>query len=447
MLHERDPERLRLTLSSILESTTDGIFVIDRDERVVIFNHACERLTGLAREAVVGGRLRCDEVFRCHRFAERGGVVGSEDLPRVTGFPSGAGAGNAPVPLPVVAAERGCAVLDIFGAQKPGAREETMLISRTGERHWVETVFSPVQAEDGEAVFTVGVLRVIDDRKSAEAEVQEKNRELEGALAELRERTRQLVRSEKMASIGQLAAGVAHELNTPLNTILGYSQLIREQLGGVPLDRVDDTRARLAELADELQAVEGATKRCRSIVQSLLSFSRPAEGVRLERDLVRVVERVLGFLKHDLDRRAIRLELDHDAEAPVLADRSQLEQVLMKLVKNAIDAMPEGGAIRVSIDAGGDEVHLRLADSGVGIPEHMTTRIFEPFFTTKPVGSGTGLGLPITARIIEEHGGRMEVEGREGRGAVFHVWLPRAGGGPQSRMSASRPPAGGAAGP
>ncbi len=340
----------------------------------------------------------------------------------------------APLPL----AARGgpsCAILDIFRDRKGRTREEILLVSRNGERHWVETSFSPVRDSDGEVRYTVGILRVVDDRKRAELEIQRKNAELERAMAELRERTQQLIHSEKMASIGQLAAGVAHELNTPLNTILGYSQLLKKQLapatGGAALPR-----EALAEALAEVRSVEAATRRCRDIVQGLLDFSRKSEGIRAPRRVARAIERVFAFLRHDLERRGIAFALDLGAdgsrEATVLAHENQIEQVLLNLASNAIDAMPEGGRIDVRMRAEREagRVTIEFADTGCGIAEQDLPRIFEPFFTTKAPGRGTGLGLSIACRIVEDHGGTISVASAPGRGTTFTIRLPLEGAGP-----------------
>jgi signal transduction histidine kinase len=390
VVHDTTAEdRLRRHLDSILESIDDGVFVLNRDEEVVIFNSACERLTGLAREAVLGGRLTCDEVFRCHRFS--GKQRGAE------------GAGVAPIPLPMVhdggkVEVAACALFDIFRDHKEKAREEALVVSRSGERHWVETSFSPVRDGSGAIRYTVGVLRVIDDRKRAEAELQD--------------RTRQLIHAEKMSSVGQLAAGIAHELNTPLNTILGYSQLIMKQ--------VKDP-----SIVEEVRAVEAATKRCRDIVQSLLSYSRKSDGFRAPRPLGKLISRAFAFLKHDLEKRSVKYVLDLDPSPhEVVADENQLEQVILNLASNAMDAMPEGGTIRVRTERRADRLAIVFSDSGTGIPADVLPRIFEPFFTTKATGKGTGLGLSIAARIIEEHGGTIDVFTETGKGTTFQIVLP-----------------------
>jgi signal transduction histidine kinase len=394
---------LQLHLDSILGSTDDGIFVLNRAEEVVIFNAACERLTGLARDEVLGGRLTCDEVFRCHRFARRQGERGRGALPVVQ---AAASVETAP-----------CALFDIFRERKEKAREEAVLVSRSGERHWVETSFSPVRDATGAVAYTVGVLRMVDDRKRAEREVQEKAAALERALAELRERTRQLIHAEKMASIGQLAAGVAHELNTPLNTILGYSQMLAKQVGD-------------PALREECAAVESATKRCRDIVQSLLSFSRKSDGFRAPRRVNKVIGRAVSFLKHDLERKRVRAVLELEkAPLEVVADENQLEQVFLNLASNAIDAMPEGGRITVRTERRGDRIAIEFADTGTGIAPEALPRIWEPFYTTKAAGKGTGLGLPIVARIVEEHGGTIEAASEQGSGTTFTIVLPLAGAG------------------
>jgi signal transduction histidine kinase len=413
-------------VESVLGSTEDGIFVLNRAEEVVVFNRACERLTGLRRDEVLGGRLTCDEVFRCHRFVER---APAGDAAAAGGAAPPRAAQPAPLPMAHVAAEAGpCALFDIFRERKERAREEILLVSRTGERHWVETSFSPVIDEGGAVSYTVGVLRIVDDRKRAEGALHQKNLELSRALEELRQRTRELLHAEKMSSLGQIAAGVAHELNTPLNTILGYSQLIAK-------------RATDPEVAEEARAVEQATKRCRDIVRGLLDFSRKSDGFRAPRRLNKVIGRAFGFLKHDLDRRGVRAALELDrAPLEVLADENQLEQAFLNLASNALDAMPSGGTITVRTAASADRarVEIRFSDTGAGMTPDVLARAFEPFFTTKTTGRGTGLGLPIVERIVEEHGGTIEARSEPGAGAEFRIVLPLHQG-PPSPQSGERP--------
>ncbi len=395
-------------LESILESAQDGIFVLNRREEIVIFNRACERLTGLSREEVVGGRFDCERIFQCHR---------SEG--------------------PLRAIHPSCALIDIAGGHKPQACEEMLLEAATGERHYVETTFAPVRNGRGEVAYTVGVLRCIDDRKRVELELHHKNQELERAYAELKERTRQLIQSEKMATVGQLAAGVAHELNTPLNTILGYSQLLRKQItatrtaaagpnGGAAPIRAGAASAPLDDLLEEAKAMEVAAKKCRETVQNLLDFSRRSDGVKAPRPLNRLIGRVFSFLKHDLARKGVSYELDLvRAPIEVLADDNQIQQVLLNLAANAIDAMPRGGKISVRTTTGpGPTVEIAFADTGAGIAPDVLARVFEPFFTTKAVGKGTGLGLSIAQRIVDEHGGSISCESEVGRGTTFRIRLP-----------------------
>jgi len=417
-------------VESLLGSTEDGIFALNRDEQVVIFNRACERLTGLSRADVLGGRLTCDEVFRCHRFAERpaSGAPTPTPTPTPTTHPTPLPMADA-VPHGALVSAASCAVFDIFRERKERAREEILLVSRTGERHWVETSFSPVLDEAGAVAHTVGILRIIDERKRAEAAIREKNAALERALAELRDRTRELVHAEKMSTIGQLAAGVAHELNTPLNTILGYSQLIAK-------------RAKDPEIAEEARAAEQATKRCRDIVRSLLDFSRKSDGFRSPRRLHKIVGRAVGFLRHDMERLGIAAVLDLDgAPCEVLADENQLEQALLNLASNALDAMPAGGTLTVRTRPSPDRsrIEVEVSDTGHGMSKETLARAFEPFFTTKATGKGTGLGLSIVERIVEEHGGSIEARSEPGKGAAFTVRLPLHRGAPSASESGERP--------
>jgi C4-dicarboxylate-specific signal transduction histidine kinase len=248
--------------------------------------------------------------------------------------------------------------------------------------------------------------------KKLEQRVEERTRAL-------RETQTQLVQSGKLAAVGTLAAGVAHELNQPLMVIRGYAQeLLADQ-------RITDT-----ETLEDLRRIEGQTSRMTAIINHLRDFSRQSKGARQITDLNEVVAQAFNFLGQQLKVRNIDVVQELDPALPPLwADPFQIEQVVVNLVTNARDAMDASGrgAISASTRVIGDGwVALSVTDTGPGIPNDLQTRIFDPFFTTKEVGKGTGLGLSICHRIIEEHGGEILVQSpaAEGRGACFTVRLP-----------------------
>ncbi len=227
-----------------------------------------------------------------------------------------------------------------------------------------------------------------------------------------REVTRRLVQAEKMSAVGQLAGGVAHEINNPLGGILAFAQI---------MGRED----RSPEDLENLKLISDAAMRAKRIVESLLRFSRrPRDDERGPVDLAQVVEDALFLVQAQLKDGKVEV-VRRVQPVRTLGNANQLQQVVVNLVVNAIQAM--GGAGRITIEtarAGDDLVTLAVSDTGPGVPPDLAERIFEPFFTTKAEGQGTGLGLSICYRIAEEHGGTVRLERRAGAGACFVVELP-----------------------
>jgi len=232
---------------------------------------------------------------------------------------------------------------------------------------------------------------------------------------------RQILQSEKLAAIGQLAAGVMHEINNPLATISACVAAIEGRLPAGP---------GAAQTEEYLQTIDREVDRCSRIVDSLLDFSRPKGGPRRQVSLNTLVDETLFLLKHHQRFRQLRVVC---TLAPALPETTgsaeQLTQVLMALMLNAVDAMEQGGQLTVRTGLSptrSDEVMVEVEDTGVGIPAAEQGKIFEPFYTTKPPGRGTGLGLSICYGIVSDHRGRIEVDSAPGRGATFRVFLPVA---------------------
>ncbi|HVO32357.1 MAG TPA: PAS domain S-box protein, partial [Elusimicrobiota bacterium] len=226
--------------------------------------------------------------------------------------------------------------------------------------------------------------------------------------------------SEKMSAVGQLAAGIAHELNNPLHTILGFADGLAEQ---TPED---------GHFKVPLQFIRHETIRCRSLVQRLLTFSRqPTPGVEME-DVQELVEEVLALIEAQAKIKNVRLERSYADPLPAVSlQRGQIQQMLLNICNNALDAMPDGGLLKVALDVGhnpfggaSDFLRITIADSGPGIPAKIRSRIFEPFFTTKPAGEGTGLGLSLAYEIAKAHHGDIAVSSESGHGTIFEVYLP-----------------------
>jgi signal transduction histidine kinase len=237
----------------------------------------------------------------------------------------------------------------------------------------------------------------------------------QATIRELRQAQSRLLQSEKLATIGQMAAGIAHELNTPLTYIMGNLELMQAQ----PL--TDPQQGMLRSMA------RGAD-RLKSLAQSLLAFSRPAQEVPVTLPVNEVIERSLELCHYQILRGGVALQKQLAADVPPIRGVSnQLEIALINLIVNAVDAMDGGGTLVVASGAGNGGVEILVSDTGHGIPEEIQSTVFEPFFTTKPEGKGTGLGLSTVLMIVERHEGRIELTSAAGRGTTFRILLPAAG--------------------
>jgi signal transduction histidine kinase len=227
----------------------------------------------------------------------------------------------------------------------------------------------------------------------------------------------QLSQADKLSSIGLLAAGVAHEVNTPLAVISSYAQMLAKQVQG-------DERKSAA-----LEKITRQTFRASEIVNNLLNFSRTSGSEFAEVDLNRVIGDTLSLLEHQFKTARIRVEDDLSGHLPTIqGNAGRLQQVFLNLFLNAKDAMPEGGTLRVAT-SNGEGVHVTVSDTGSGISQEHIHRIYDPFFTTKSTGQngqkrGTGLGLSVTYGIIQEHAGKIHVESSPEQGTTFYLDFP-----------------------
>jgi two-component system NtrC family sensor kinase len=249
----------------------------------------------------------------------------------------------------------------------------------------------------------------------ATAELRAANRELLEAAQRLFAARRELARSQRLALAGQMAASVAHQVGTPLNVISGYVQMLRaKQEDGSPD-------------AERLRTIQEQIDRVTTIVQSLLDQTRRPQLALRPLAPGELLEGLADLVRPSLVGRGIDLGVDVAPGLPTVgADLVQLEQALLNLVSNAVDAMPDGGRLSLGARPDGDGVALVVTDSGAGILPDALTRVFEPLYTTKPPGKGTGLGLPILREIVEAHGGTVRLESRAGEGTTAVVRLPPA---------------------
>jgi hypothetical protein len=352
--------RMREFNENILESLDNGLVVFDADEKIVRWNRALEEFYGVAREAAIGCRL--GDLFDA----------------------------------PFVEALRAARQDHPYGA----TLYRVPLSSRDSDapRLLVNATEVPLQNAAGDDAV-VGMLMIIED------------------ITDRVQLEEQLQISEKMASIGLLAAGVAHEVNTPLTGISSFTQMLLE--GADPAD----PRTVL------LEKIERQTFRAAKIVNGLLNLSRPgtASNERTEVDLNAVITDVFSLLEHQFEVGSIKVRRElAPAMASVLGIEHQLQQVFLNLFLNARDAMPSGGWLSVTTRLDGDRVIAEVADTGSGIPSEQIARIYDPFFTTKAIGRGTGLGLSITYGIVREHDGQILCDSAVGQGTRFTMALPQA---------------------
>lgn len=245
---------------------------------------------------------------------------------------------------------------------------------------------------------------------------------VERKTGELKRAHDQMLHVEKMASIGKMAAVVAHEINNPLSGILTYAKLLKKWL-----ERGQASDEKKQEALDCLELIAGESRRCGDLVKNLLSFSRTSPMNVEAADINAVVDRCVRLVRHQMEMNGIQLELALADELPLIqCDAAQIEQVVLALVMNAIDAMPRGGTLWLSTVplAGGQGLQIKVRDDGAGIPADLLPQLFEPFLTTKESGHGVGLGLAISRGIVERHSGTIEAASELGKGTTFTVTLP-----------------------
>lgn len=251
----------------------------------------------------------------------------------------------------------------------------------------------------------------------ANREISQLNQKLQDTIAELEKAQAQLILTERLAAAGQLAANVAHEINNPIGVIIARLDLILMDAEIYNLPR---------ELIEDLQVMKRHSERISRTTRGLLSFSRPPQtGVNLI-DMESLIRDTVGWLEGQFSRKGIVFVLNLAPLGMVKGNGEELQQVLVNLLTNARDAMPRGGTITVQAKAlsRGNMIRVDIIDTGVGIPEEHMEKLFDPFFTTKGKDLGTGLGLPISFRIIREHGGTIRVASQPGQGSRFSIFLP-----------------------
>jgi hypothetical protein len=363
-------QRLKDYNENIVESLHVGILAVDLDDRVESWNTQLELVFGISRSDAIGRKL--GELLPAGLIEQFDAVRAETGVHSIYRYP--------------------------LGAQEFPSEFRPGLESRDGQGvRMLNIAIAPLVAKNFDPI---GRLIILDD------------------VTERTQLEEQVVQSDKLSSIGLLAAGVAHEVNTPLAVISSYAQMLAKQ--------VQDDPAK----AKALEKITAQTFRASEIVNSLLSFSRTAANELAPVDIDKALVETLGLVEPQLRKAGVEVETDFEPDLPEVRGVSgKLQQVFLNLVLNARDAMPEGGRLSIRArraeNAEGEEVvRIEVADSGVGIPREKLTRIFDPFFTTKGPKRGTGLGLSVSYGIIKEHAGSLTADSVPGQGATFTIELP-----------------------
>ena len=364
-------ERLKEFSENIVESINVGILAADLEDRVESWNTQIEQLSGIPREKAVGP----------HAWRELFPADLAEQFERVRGRD------GHPSYLQVHAAAGTAAAHRNGNGNGNGTAAETDFREAT-----LNIAIAPLVSKDQEQIGRLIIFDDITDR------------------AELEQR---LVQADKLTSIGLLAAGVAHEVNTPLAVISTYAQMLAKQVAN------DEQKTVL------LDKIARQTFRASEIVNSLLNFSRTSTTDFGEVNLNKVIQETLSLLEHQLQKAGVELKVDLEPRLRAIhGNAGKLQQVFLNLFLNARDAMDRGGVLEVRTWGEESGARVDVSDTGSGIPAEHLHRIYDPFFTTKAARKGTGLGLAVTYGIMQEHGGSIEVSNRHAGGARFHLELP-----------------------
>ena len=356
-------------LPPILEALPDAIAVADEARRLIAVNRRYAETFGERRPDLAGSSCTAER----HR---------SESL-----------AGG----------DTRCAPCEVF-ATGTSTRRRLQVPDASGATRRFEATFGPVTGPQGEVTHVVEVWRDVTDRSQLEV---------------------QLSHSERLASVGLLAAGVAHEINNPLASMLAGAETL-----GRWLERARFEPGDLAEARETVEMLEREIERCRDVTDKLKLLGRAYDASPGWVDVNRAAGDTLALLGYELRRRGIETRTDFATDLPsIWARDAAIRGVCLNLMLNAVQAMSGGGRLSVTTRGDREQVRIAIEDSGPGIPAEQLDRIWDPFYTTKPVGQGTGLGLSISSRIVARHGGRITVQSEPGHGARFEVELPIHGPG------------------
>ncbi len=370
-------------LQTALDGIQDCINIVDKDFKIIFMNETASQRAGKKRQLLLGNKC----------YAE----LWKESSPCES-----------------------CVTGKVF---ETGKAQQTITweMGLDGKKFYLERFAFPVVDKEGKVEYAIEIFRDITERKLLEEDREQQRlelgkrvRELRHAYEELKSIQNQLLQAEKMASIGLLASSLAHELDTPLATISGYCELLAED---IPDER----------LLGRIKIISEQIIKCQKTIRNLLDFSRKSTCEKKLCNIHQLINNTLLLVEHRLKIHKINLRKAFDNNVPpLLVDGNQIQQVILNLVNNAVDALPQGGDIFIEtrLNTEAKSIEVVFEDNGIGISSEDQNRVFAPFFTTKEPGKGTGLGLSICNNVISAHNGKIALESRIGNGTRFVVSLP-----------------------
>ena len=345
-----------------LQYLDDGVFMFDKDRKIVLFNPACEQIVGYSQEEITKNDYICLDIFKCH----------SSD-------------GNC---LEM------CPGLDLFEEKRTKIAREYLIKTKEGKQKRVITNYSIIKDENDKVEYVVGVIRDITEEKMFNDE---------------------LVRSKTLSTLGQYSNELAHEIKNPLNAINIQMSLLEREIDKHDLGTGE-------ELADVVKVVKEEINRLNKLAKDCLTFSKSGDLDRTEEGIGEILEQLLSLINPHADLNGVNIYLTMTGSCPpILVDKDKIKQAFMNIILNAIEAMIDGGDIAINVSKKDCYLNISIKDTGPGIPDEQHDKIFGLFYSTK--SGGTGVGLAVTKNIIHAHGGNIRFE-KLVEGAEFIIELP-----------------------